>query len=82
MHTNLHTTSYKRVMKSFLKHPSNTYKILETETLISRFNLGNYLTVLINKKLLTKSKSGKRVIYKMTDKGYSEFNYYINGVLF
>ena len=59
MHDNLHTPNYRRIMKSFLKHQINTYKILESETSINRLNLGNYLTVLTNKKFLTKSKKGK-----------------------
>ncbi len=82
MHQNLHTTSYRRIMDSFLKRKKNTYKLLEKDTLISRYNLGNYLTVLLNKKYITKVKVGKRVIFSMTDNGFNEFNYYVNGVLF
>tara|TARA_Y100000310_G_C20587882_1_gene766408 strand:- start:624 stop:836 length:213 start_codon:yes stop_codon:yes gene_type:complete len=69
-------------MDSFLKRKKNTYKLLEKDTLISRYNLGNYLTVLLNKKYITKVKVGKRVIFSMTDNGFNEFNYYVNGVLF
>ena len=82
MHTNFHSPNYKRIMKSFLNHRTNSYVILEKETLIPRTNLGNYLTKLLNRKFLTKKKVGKRVFYTLTDKGFTEFNYHINGVVF
>ena len=78
MHKNIRSPNFKRIAKSFLNHEQNSYVILEKETLISRNNLGNYLTVLLNYRLIRKIKRGKRAFFILTDRGKEKFNNIVN----